>query len=205
MSKNIDFEVLNSIACRAHYLANKMIYMANDRDDVEKGDPKIGGHSAASSSALHILGGLDHLLFLLMILSLAALNIFRLPSTVVEPGIAASIVLMFRVNLYCMRKTGLGQSNEKLTISRVVLVFAFGLLHGLGFATGIGAIAHRPMQTGSLEVGTRASALKSYNSKRSHRRAFRRWRHRAAMASCCRSSMWTGTPAGETGNSKETH
>lgn len=111
--------------------------------------------------ALHILGGLDHLLFLLTILSLAALNIFRLPSTVVEPGIAASIVLMFRVNLYCMRKTGLGQSNEKLTISRVVLVFAFGLLHGLGFATGIGAIAHRPMQTGSLEVGTRASSESS--------------------------------------------
>jgi len=54
----MDYEVLNSIARRAHYLANKMIVMANTRDNVEKGDPKIGGHSSASSSALHIIGAL---------------------------------------------------------------------------------------------------------------------------------------------------
>lgn len=53
-----DFAVLNAIARRAHYLANKMIYMANHRADVEKGDPKVGGHSSASSSALHVLGAL---------------------------------------------------------------------------------------------------------------------------------------------------
>ena len=35
--------------------------MANHRDDIEKGDPKVGGHSSASSSALHILSVL-HLL-----------------------------------------------------------------------------------------------------------------------------------------------
>ncbi len=32
-----------------------MIYLANDRDDVQKGDPKVGGHPSASSSALHLL------------------------------------------------------------------------------------------------------------------------------------------------------
>lgn len=58
MPKGIDTDVLNKIARRAHYLANKMIYMANHRSDVEKGDPKVGGHSSASSSALHILGAL---------------------------------------------------------------------------------------------------------------------------------------------------
>jgi pyruvate dehydrogenase E1 component len=59
MSKSaLDFNVLNNIARRAHYLANKMIYIANNRNNVEKGDPKIGGHSSASSSALHILGSL---------------------------------------------------------------------------------------------------------------------------------------------------
>lgn len=58
MSKKVDTVVLNAIARRAHYLANKMIYMANNRDNVEKGDPKIGGHSSASSSALHVLGTL---------------------------------------------------------------------------------------------------------------------------------------------------
>lgn len=54
----MNFDVLNTIARRAHYLANKMIYLANNRSDVEKGDPKVGGHSSASSSALHILGSL---------------------------------------------------------------------------------------------------------------------------------------------------
>ena len=55
---NLDLDTLNSIARRAHYLANLMIYRANDRSNVEKGDPKVGGHSSASSSALHILGAL---------------------------------------------------------------------------------------------------------------------------------------------------
>jgi pyruvate dehydrogenase E1 component len=35
-----------------------MIYLANSRDDVEKGDPKVGGHPSACSSALHILSSL---------------------------------------------------------------------------------------------------------------------------------------------------
>ncbi len=56
--KNLNTQVLDAIARRAHYLANLMIYRANDRLNVEKGDPKIGGHSSASSSALHILGAL---------------------------------------------------------------------------------------------------------------------------------------------------
>lgn len=56
--KKLDLNLLQTIARRAHYLANKMIFMANHRDNVEKGDPKIGGHSSASASALHILGSL---------------------------------------------------------------------------------------------------------------------------------------------------
>lgn len=50
--------IVNNIAKRAHYLAVQMIYQANHRTDKEKGDPKIGGHSSSSSSALHILGAL---------------------------------------------------------------------------------------------------------------------------------------------------
>jgi len=53
-----NFEVLDSIARRAHYLATQMIYQANHRDDKEKGDPKVGGHVSASASALHLLGAL---------------------------------------------------------------------------------------------------------------------------------------------------
>lgn len=53
--------VIDSVIRRAHYLANQMIFSANTRADKEKGDPKVGGHSSASSSAIHILGTL-HLL-----------------------------------------------------------------------------------------------------------------------------------------------
>ncbi len=56
--KKANKDLLDSIAQRAHYLATRMIYMANHRDDVQKGDPKIGGHPSASASSLHILGAL---------------------------------------------------------------------------------------------------------------------------------------------------
>lgn len=62
-------KTLDKIFRRAHYLATQMIYQANHRTNVEKGDPKVGGHASASSSALHILGtlhlfaksGFDHI------------------------------------------------------------------------------------------------------------------------------------------------
>ncbi len=53
-----DISLLNSIARRALYLATQMIYLANNREDKQKGDPKVGGHPAASSSCLHLLGAL---------------------------------------------------------------------------------------------------------------------------------------------------
>ena len=56
--KNLNRETIESIARRAQYLATQMIFQANHRPDKEKGDPKIGGHSSASSSALHIMGAL---------------------------------------------------------------------------------------------------------------------------------------------------
>ena len=49
---------IDSIFSRAHYLSTQMIYQANIRKDKKKGDPKVGGHASASSSALHILGAL---------------------------------------------------------------------------------------------------------------------------------------------------
>jgi pyruvate dehydrogenase E1 component len=58
MAKNLNYKVLNKIASRAHYLASQMIFLANHRDNVQKGDPKVGGHCSASASALHILGAL---------------------------------------------------------------------------------------------------------------------------------------------------
>ena len=53
-----DFKNADAIFKRAHYLANQMIYMANNEREKSKGDPKVGGHSSGSSSALHIMGAL---------------------------------------------------------------------------------------------------------------------------------------------------
>jgi len=98
----------------------------------------------------HILPkGLDHILFILGIfllsiqlkpllwqvtmftiahsitLSLAMLEIFSLPSTVVEPLIALSIAFIGIENVY----------SNKMKASRLMVVFLFGLLHGMGFAS----------------------------------------------------------------------
>ena len=57
-------------------------------------------------------------------LGLSLYGIVSLPSRVVEPLIALSIVYVAAENL----------RTERLTVWRVALVFLFGLLHGLGFA-----------------------------------------------------------------------
>lgn len=106
----------------------------------------------------HILTGYDHLLFLgglLLVcsgfrqaamvitcftvahsitLALAALNIVSIPSRIVEPCIAASIAYVGIENII----------RHGRVPRRGVLTFAFGLIHGLGFASvlremGIGA------------------------------------------------------------------
>src|SRR6185295_15811080 len=57
-------------------------------------------------------------------LALAVYGVVSLPSRVVEPLIAASIVYVAVENLFRQRASWL----------RLALVFDFGLLHGLGFA-----------------------------------------------------------------------
>jgi len=104
----------------------------------------------AKAGYLHILPrGLDHILFILglflmsrrfrplfwqatlftlahsITLSLSTLGIFDLPAVIVEPLIALSIAYVAIENLW----------SDRLSKTRLWLVFAFGLLHGLGFAT----------------------------------------------------------------------
>jgi hydrogenase/urease accessory protein HupE len=97
----------------------------------------------------HILTGYDHLLFLFgllivchdfksiikiiscftlahsLTLALATLNIVQIPSRVIEPAIAASIVYVGVENIFRH-----GQPK-----GRWILTFAFGLVHGFGFAS----------------------------------------------------------------------
>jgi HupE / UreJ protein len=98
--------------------------------------------------------GLDHILFVLglfllatrtrtvlaqvtaftvahsITLGLSLYGIVRLPSTIVEPLIALSIVYVAFENIF----------TSTLTPWRLALVFAFGLLHGLGFAEALMAL-----------------------------------------------------------------
>jgi len=100
----------------------------------------------------HILGGADHLLFLLALLVvcrrvrtvavlitcfsaahsltlvLASYGVLQLAPRVVEPLIALTIVLVGLENLF------LGQEPEGRWVTRWLATFAFGLVHGLGFA-----------------------------------------------------------------------
>lgn len=109
----------------------------------------------------HILTGYDHLAFLLALLlgggslrhnakiitsftvahsltlALATLGVINIPSSVVEPVIAASIVFVGLENLFRRR-----------IAARWLVTFVFGLVHGLGLATalrelGIGGLGAR--------------------------------------------------------------
>ena len=101
----------------------------------------------------HILTGYDHLLFLAALLlvcatfreaavvitcftvahsvtlALAALDVVRLPSRAVEAVIAASIVYVAMENVLRF-----GKDRQRLAW-RAGVTFAFGLVHGMGFAS----------------------------------------------------------------------
>jgi hydrogenase/urease accessory protein HupE len=117
----------------------------------------------------HIITGYDHLLFLAALLlvcrnfreaagvitfftvahsitlSLAALDLVRLPARIVEPAIAASIVYVGLENLF----------GKHQFAWRAAVTFAFGLVHGLGFAAAL-----REVGLGSTSVGVAMPLLK---------------------------------------------
>ena len=108
--------------------------------------------------------GLDHILFVLgvflmtrqwkplllqisaftvahtLTLWLASAGIVRIPAAIVEPVIAASIVAIALENIF----------HKRYTHWRLLVVFIFGLIHGLGFA---GVMSTRLDSTSSLVVG----------------------------------------------------
>jgi hypothetical protein len=113
----------------------------------------------------HIIGGIDHLLFLLALLalaksfwqtvkivtgftvahsitlSLAALGMIDVPSSIVEPLIAASIVWVAVENL--VAPDGVGR--------RWLIAAFFGLIHGLGFASALAELGlSRDVLVGAL-------------------------------------------------------
>jgi hydrogenase/urease accessory protein HupE len=142
-------------------IVSRMLDRTSGETTIDLAATAAGGLAGADFVALgvrHILGGPDHLLFLAALLlgpgrlrgavrtvtaftvahsvtlSLAVLGLVPAPAAIVEPLIALSIVW---VGLENLRRRQAGAS-------RAALTFAFGLVHGLGFATalqelGIGA------------------------------------------------------------------
>lgn len=116
----------------------------------------------------HILGGIDHLLFVLALLLLvdgvrrlvatitaftvahsitlaaAALDVVALPGPPVEAAIALSIVFVAAEILKA--RDGVQTVTQR---QPWIVAFAFGLLHGLGFA---GALAEVGLPTGSIPL-----------------------------------------------------
>ncbi|MBO4269119.1 HupE/UreJ family protein [Microbispora triticiradicis] len=122
---------------------------------------RVGEHRASHQAgeffllgAEHLLSGLDHVFFLLALLIgarrprdvvvaataftaahsitflLAALGIVDVPAGIVEPVVAVSIIVVAVANL-------LGRGEDRLGGWRLPIVFAFGLVHGLGFASAL--------------------------------------------------------------------
>ncbi len=166
---------------------------------------------------MHILTGYDHLLFVSALviatlsfwemvkviaaftlahtitLVLSVFDIFRLPTLIVEPVIALSIVFVALENVLAPHR-----AHSRL---RLAVAFGFGLIHGLGFAGGLHeAMAGLP-STGlwialagfslGVEIGHQVVVLPLFGALAFARRKMRGRSHApllrygSAMISCC--------------------
>jgi hypothetical protein len=130
----------------------ELVFNAERREaTIDLGTAKTGWLDFIEMGAGHILSGPDHLLFLLALLalakgfwpivrivtgftiahsitlSLAALGVVDVPGAIVEPLIAATIIWVALENLLAP-----AQSRWRWLVAAV-----FGLVHGLGFASGL--------------------------------------------------------------------
>ncbi len=161
--------------------------------------PGAVGLDYAQLGLVHLLQGPDHLLFLMTVIVTAAgwrywlgvvtaftlahsitlaaalLGWLRLPATLVEPLVAASIVVMAALNLVRLRVPA---------AVHLSMVFACGLLHGLGFGAamattglhGSHAVASLLGFNLGLEIGQLLFLLCLLLAWRGVRTAARRWR-----------------------------
>ena len=173
-------QLLTVRGAESHALARRMLDASAPTVDIALDEGRAPSTAAGSFLALgvrHILGGFDHLIFLAALLlgvrrlgsvirivtaftaahsltlSLAVLGIVQVPAAVVEPLIAASIVFVGLENL--LR----GQMD-----SRWKLTFAFGLVHGFGFAgalqeLGVGGGTGIAVPLGLFNAGVEAGQL----------------------------------------------
>lgn len=135
----------------------------------------------------HIFTGIDHVLFLLALLliggslgriiaiataftvahsitlSLAALGLVSLPSQLVESAIALSIGYVALENFAMARRRAPGEKEPLALRLRWVLTFAFGLIHGFGFAGVLGELGlpreHLVVSLAAFNLGVEAGQV----------------------------------------------
>jgi hydrogenase/urease accessory protein HupE len=134
-------------------LTSKQVLNVSNTSTMDGGDRKKMFRDYLRHGLMHILTGYDHLLFITALvlatvtvldlikvvtaftlahtitLTLSVLGVVRLSSAVVEPIIAASIVVVAIANLVWPHRSRAGLC--------LVMAFFFGLFHGLGFAGGL--------------------------------------------------------------------
>ncbi|MBI5498493.1 MAG: HupE/UreJ family protein [Deltaproteobacteria bacterium] len=136
----------------------ELLFTPEHSERVLTGVSRTGWEVARDFGALgveHIVTGWDHLLFLVALLvaalrfrdvvalvtsftvahsitlAVAALGVFSLPARVVEPAIAASIVYLALDDARMLVR------GRAPAVPRVAVSFAFGLVHGFGFAAAL--------------------------------------------------------------------
>jgi hydrogenase/urease accessory protein HupE len=147
---------------------------AGSTDDLSASSLAASGRRAVVTTYIwrgvrHILTGYDHLLFVAALvlaaaslwdlvkvvtaftvahtltLALATFGLVHLPAQIVEPVIAASIVFVAAQNIWWPGASRGG--------SRLAVAFLFGLMHGLGFASGLLELMHQmPLATALLAL-----------------------------------------------------
>ena len=111
----------------------------------------------------HIIpGGLDHILFVSALCLFSMKNIIVVPSAITEPIIAMSIVFVAVENIMF----------SELKAWRILIVFMFGLIHGMGFASALNEIGLPPNKfytsilafNGGVELGQAAIIVIIFSS-----------------------------------------
>jgi hypothetical protein len=166
----------------------------------------------------HILGGYDHLLFLLVVLAagwrwrqaLLAVSTFTLghaltlgfavwggwqaPAALVEPLIAATIVGMaaFDWRQRRLRGTADADANAPAIRVRLALVFACALIHGLGLAQALAELGldstHRLLSLAGFNLGIEIGQLAVAGAAAGVMAAIRRLRGAEALDSALRAA-----------------
>jgi hypothetical protein len=141
--------------------------LAGSKEEHAAASPSSGFFSFVRMGAEHVVpDGLDHMLFILglylasprlksllilvtmftlahsVTLTLAAIGLVAAPPRVIEPVIALSIAAVAIENILARPRAGSREGPQGLSFGqdavRAAIVFAFGLVHGLGFASAFG-------------------------------------------------------------------